>query len=98
MPWGDGTGPMGLGPRTGRGLGFCAGFNRPGYSWRGGFGRGLGWRSGFCRGFGWRWFWQGQMPAQPLSEEQQKQYLKARLSALEQEANLIREQLNEQQP
>jgi hypothetical protein len=26
MPRGDGTGPMGVGPKTGRGAGFCAGF------------------------------------------------------------------------
>lgn len=25
MPRGDGTGPMGTGPRTGRGTGYCAG-------------------------------------------------------------------------
>jgi hypothetical protein len=32
MPFGDGTGPMGLGPMTGRGAGFCAGFDRPGFA------------------------------------------------------------------
>jgi hypothetical protein len=26
MPWGDRTGPAGMGPLTGRGLGYCAGF------------------------------------------------------------------------
>lgn len=31
MPRGDGTGPMGLGPMTGRRMGYCAGYNRPGY-------------------------------------------------------------------
>ena len=31
MPFGDGTGPAGLGPLTGRGAGFCAGFPVPGY-------------------------------------------------------------------
>ncbi|NPA39927.1 MAG: DUF5320 domain-containing protein, partial [Thermodesulfobacteria bacterium] len=25
MPWGDRTGPLGMGPRTGRGLGYCSG-------------------------------------------------------------------------
>ena len=46
MPFGDGTGPMGLGPMTGRGSGFCAGFGAPGFTnampgrW---FGR--GWRA-----------------------------------------------------
>jgi len=58
MPGGDGRGPMGLGPMTGRGAGFCAGYPYPGYMnaipgrGRGrGFGRGFG-RS-FGRGFGW---------------------------------------------
>jgi len=30
MPWGDGTGPLGRGPRSGRGAGFCRGTSRPG--------------------------------------------------------------------
>ncbi|RUM33674.1 MAG: hypothetical protein DSY33_03955 [Archaeoglobus sp.] len=41
MPGGDRTGPLGLGPRTGRGLGYCSGYNRPGFM-TGGFGRGRG--------------------------------------------------------
>ena len=51
MPRGDGTGPMGAGPMTGRAAGYCAGYSTPGYVnpipgrgyWgmgRGGFGRG----------------------------------------------------------
>ena len=31
MPGGDGTGPMGMGPMTGRAAGFCAGYSVPGY-------------------------------------------------------------------
>lgn len=31
MPRGDGTGPMGNGPMTGRGAGYCAGTEAPGY-------------------------------------------------------------------
>ena len=31
MPRGDGTGPIGLGPMTGRAAGFCAGYPVPGY-------------------------------------------------------------------
>jgi hypothetical protein len=31
MPFGDGTGPRGLGPMTGKGAGFCAGFGAPGF-------------------------------------------------------------------
>jgi hypothetical protein len=54
MPGGDGTGPMGMGPKTGRAAGYCAGYEMPGYmnpipgrgfwGW-GGWGR--GWRHGY---------------------------------------------------
>ena len=54
MPGGDRTGPMGMGPMTGRGAGFCAGFAVPGLLNRafGGFfgrGRGGGWGGGWGR-------------------------------------------------
>jgi len=65
MAGGDRRGPRGTGPMTGRGLGYCAGYDRPGYlvgagPARSGFGRGydpagrrgLGFRRGFGRGFG----------------------------------------------
>lgn len=43
MPWGDGTGPAGMGPMTGRGLGYCAGYGAPGfYSSSRGWGYGPG--------------------------------------------------------
>ena len=32
MPRGDGTGPQGMGPMTGRAAGYCAGYNAPGYA------------------------------------------------------------------
>jgi hypothetical protein len=47
MPGRDGTGPMGRGSRTGRGLGFCAGDNAVRY----GAGLGFGCRRGFGRNF-----------------------------------------------
>ena len=63
MPGGDRTGPMGMGPRTGRAAGFCAGYDVPGYAnpayGRGGgmgWGRGRGFGGGFGRGFGGRGF------------------------------------------
>ena len=56
MPAGDGTGPMGMGPRTGRGLGYCAGSDAPGYmSPAPGRGLGLGWGYGYGRGGGRGW-------------------------------------------
>jgi hypothetical protein len=55
MPFGDGTGPRGMGPMTGRGAGLCAGFGQPGFAnmlpWRRwfGFGRGRGPGRGYGR-------------------------------------------------
>jgi len=67
MPRGDGTGPQGLGPMTGRVAGYCAGYPVPGYmnpiTGRGfgrGWGRGRG--RGHGRGFGWGRGWQGAYP------------------------------------
>ncbi len=54
MPSGDRTGPVGQGPRTGRSLGFCSGYDSPGYT-KGvgsGMGRGFGFGRGFGRGLG----------------------------------------------
>ncbi len=65
MPWGDGTGPWGFGPMTGRGAGFCAGFGMPGFMnrfiWPPFGGRWFSLMWGFRR-FGWRrfrrgWWW-----------------------------------------
>lgn len=60
MPGGDGTGPAGMGPMTGRAAGYCAGYSVPGYmnpcsrryagiggAFGGGSGRGRGYRNRF---------------------------------------------------
>ena len=56
MPRGDGTGPVGMGPMTGRAAGLCAGHPVPGFMnpipGRGPQGRGFGWGRGQGRGFG----------------------------------------------
>lgn len=51
MPRGDATGPMGMGPMTGRQAGYCAGNNMPGYLNNVG-GRNLGMGFGRAAGFG----------------------------------------------
>ncbi len=55
MPGGDRRGPFGAGPMTGRGAGYCGGYDRPGWAnpvgGRLGLGRGGGWGRG--AGFGW---------------------------------------------
>ena len=79
MPGGDRTGPMGVGPMSGRGLGLCAGYPVPGYmnsvpgrGWgfgRGwGRGRGRGWRGGYGGVGPWAWgtpHWFGMYGAPP---------------------------------
>ncbi len=54
MPGGDRSGPLGTGPRTRRGMGYCGGYNQPGLTnpapgFRSGFGFG-----GAGMGRGWR--------------------------------------------
>lgn len=51
MPRGDGTGPMGMGPMTGRTAGFCADYETPGYM-NPILGRGFGMGDGQGRRFG----------------------------------------------
>ena len=68
MPGGDRRGPLGLGPRTGRAAGYCAGYPVPGFMnpisgpglWGRGWGGGRGWRGG---GRGHRnWFYATGLP------------------------------------
>jgi len=55
MPGGDRTGPFGAGPMTGRGAGYCGGFDRPG--WANPVGGRMGFGRGFGRGAGGGWGW-----------------------------------------
>ncbi len=79
MPRGDRTGPAGAGPRTGRSLGYCSGYDTPGFmkgpgmgagrGWGGGFGYGggLGWRRGRCGGRGpWGLNYMPFLPTTPV--------------------------------
>ena len=79
MPRGDGTGPLGRGSMTGRGMGYCAGFEAPGYANCGRFGgrmraRGLG----FGRGMGYAWG-----ASMPLANSEEEPQFDKRLSDLE---------------
>lgn len=60
MPLGDRTGPLGMGPMTGRGAGFCAGYSTPGYANPVG-GRGFGMGRGGGRGRR-NWFYATGLP------------------------------------
>ena len=108
MPRGDGTGPWGQGPMTGRCLGYCAGYPHPGFMHPGpGFGRGFGrgWGRGFGRGRGFRWRWfnrpyyrypiQPAYPVEPitLTKDEQRKILEEEKKELELEIKAIHEEI-----
>lgn len=109
MPSGDRTGPAGMGPRTGRGAGYCGGSDAPGFASAGsgrgfGFGRGGGMRGGgFGRGFGggsgggrgWRHrFWATGIPGWAwFGGEPGKSDPASEKDALSRQAEAIRSQL-----
>lgn len=110
MPGGDRTGPMGQGPMTGRGAGYCAGTGAGGYA-NAGFGRRFaGYRCGFGQGGGRGWrhrFYATGMPgwvragygvapmSAPFTKEQEVDLLKAQSSELQQELEQINQRLSE---
>jgi len=111
MPGGDRTGPVGMGPMTGRAAGRCAGYGMPGFA-NPGFGRGFGFGRGGGRGFGgggrgWRhWFnatgvpgWMRfggyAAPCQQPDPESEKQALKSRAEAMQSELDAISKRLAE---
>ena len=105
MPRGNGTGPMGAGPMTGRSAGYCAGFATPRFSnpaGYGGFGRGMGMgrgAGGGGRGMGFgfrnRFYAPETVQAPPISADQEKAYLAREAKALENDLKAIKERLNE---
>lgn len=82
MPRRDGSGPMGQGAMTGRGLGLCRGINYE----RCRYGLGYGLRRGFARGYGRGLgaYNAGRFTVLTDKEilEEQKEFLKRRLDAV----------------
>ncbi len=109
MPFGDRTGPRGRGPRTGRGLGYCSGFETPGYTKgmaRGGgrgFGRGFGPGRRFAGGYrsvnpNSRGYWGPYGPtarSQKEARESEKEYLANEIEALEEELQAMKQRMKE---
>lgn len=103
MPGFDRTGPMGEGPRTGGGFGYCgpnvgAG-SFGGFGFVGGFGRGRRkWRA-YGRGFGrerWPRFWgQGYYPAvyPPVSRKEERDYLMGHIAHLKADIEALEDRL-----
>lgn len=88
MPGGNGTGPMGMGPMTGRGAGPCAGFATAAPI----RGRGMGCRQGFLgRGRQNR----NGAPFQAPIMENAKTALKNQADALRAELEVVEKRLNE---
>lgn len=81
MPYGDGTGPMGRGPMTGRGFGPCA--------------RGRGFEKGFGRGRGFGFRQMAFSEPVVLTGEEEKKILEAELKDLETEKTAIEKKLKE---
>ena len=105
MPRGNGTGPAGLGPMTGRRAGYCAGYALPGYA-NPGMGRGLGMGVGFGGGGrGWRnmfyatglpgWMRYGYPGPAPVAPEDEAAALKAQAEALQKQVEAINKRLSE---
>ena len=108
MPGGDGTGPGGMGPMTGRAAGFCAGYSVPGYANPvGGRGMGMGWGrgrgGGFGRGRGFGWGRAGyglpaygRVPFAPtVTPQQELDSLKGQAEYLENALDGIKERIGE---
>lgn len=101
MPGGDGTGPMGRGPMSGRAAGTCAGSGMPGSAnpapGRGfgmgfGRGRGAGGRGPVGGGRGWRnMFFATGLPGWMRFGVQQA--LKTQVEALQSELDFIKKRL-----
>jgi len=110
MPGFDGTGPMGMGPMTGGGRGWCnpsVPYGRPYFS--GGFGPWFGWGRG--RGRGYRhWYWATGLPGwmrcgpagpwgyprvSPYTKEQETEFLRDQAAALKEELDAIESRLRD---
>jgi len=99
MPGGDQTGPMGMGPRTGRGLGYCSSYDAPGFA-NPASGSGMGWRRGWGGGFGWRhrFFATGRARWDyyaPPTQEENLQALKAESEWLKGQLDAINKRIEE---
>ena len=100
MPRGDRTGPNGMGPMTGRGAGYCAGFAAPGYanpfSYAPGYGCGHGHRRMYCAtGIpGWARFGYPNY-ADPRDSGDEKEILKSQAGFLENQLEQIKKRLSD---
>jgi hypothetical protein len=104
MPRGDRTGPQGMGPRTGRAAGYCAGYDVPGYAnpvpGRGygmGYGGGRhGWRHQFYATGLPRWARGSGVPQElEVPAENEAQALRAQAEWLGEQLKAVQQRLDE---
>lgn len=103
MPRGDGTGPIGMGPMTGRRMGYCVDRTMPASEIRGygrGMGRGRGFRGRYrttdmagCMRLG-AYPYDAAPFAGRMSTTDKKEFLQQQADLFEKQLNQIREQLN----
>ncbi|MDD3840868.1 MAG: DUF5320 domain-containing protein [Clostridia bacterium] len=104
MPGGDGTGPAGMGPMTGRGAGYCAGYNRPGFANfypRYGMGRGRGYRNMYYATGLPRWARYDSPASVPYNQEEmlmeQQSILEEQLEAIKKEIQNLKGDKNQEE-
>jgi len=89
MARGDGTGPAGMGPMTGRGAGYCAGYPIPGYmNPYGGRFMGLPYAAP-------PWGMQYGPYEVPYSKEQEKEVLQGQVKSMEDQIAVIQKRIEE---
>ena len=92
MPGGDRTGPMGMGPMTGRGAGYCAGY--PNVNPGRGLGRGLGrGRGRLGNGLGFRRSQGYDLPT--LTPQMEAEALKREANFMQDEISSINKRISE---
>lgn len=105
MPGRDRTGPIGAGPRTGRGMGYCGGYEQPGFNhpssgFRGGSGYG---RAGIGRGWRHMYYATGlpgwaRPSAAPVAPEQEMARLKNEADWLKNQLESLNHRIEELEP
>ncbi len=108
MPFGDGTGPMGEGPMTGRAMGRCAGRARAayhagygrghrrgfGYGNGGAHGRGFGGGYGRAYGRGYGWRYGAALDPWTWTSEQEMDALRQQADYFEAQARELRQRMD----
>lgn len=100
MAGGDRTGPVGIGPMTGRAAGYCAGYPIPGYMnpYGGRFGGGFSWGRGRFMALPYAtppWGMQYRPYEVPYSKEQEKEVLQGQVKSMEDQIAVIQKRIEE---